>query len=165
VDRMDPAERATLHIRDISLLWANPERAKTIAGMHAALFSPPWDVDAIKTLLEHPYAAALLAIAGHTREPAGFVIAHIAGDEAEILSVGVVEKWQRHGLGRHLVEGLMRACQNTEARRLFLEVAVDNAPALRLYQALDFKPVGKRPRYYKRAQGDAVDALILSREF
>ncbi|MFX8477565.1 GNAT family N-acetyltransferase, partial [Acinetobacter baumannii] len=95
------------------------------------------------------YAASLIAIAARTREPVGFIIAQIPGDEAEILSVGVIDRWQRSGLGRRLVEGLIRAAQRAEARRIFLEVAVDNEPALRLYQSLDFERVGKRPRYYQ----------------
>ncbi|MFX4921938.1 GNAT family N-acetyltransferase, partial [Acinetobacter baumannii] len=72
----------------------------------------------------------------------GFIIAQIPGDEAEILSVGVIDRWQRSGLGRRLVEALIRAAQRAEARRIFLEVAVDNEPALRLYQSLDFERVG-----------------------
>ena len=133
--------------------------------MHAELFNPPWDEPAIKALLEHPAAAALIATAGPSREPAGFIIAQLAGDEAEILSVGVVTKWQRLGLGRRLIEGLVRAAQRAEARRLFLEVSVDNEAALRLYTSLDFRKVGLRPKYYKRPGETGVDALIMALEF
>lgn len=162
---METSDGPQRNLREISLLWASPEGAKVVAGMHEELLSPPWDEQAIRTLLEHPYAASLIAVAGETRAAAGFIIAQIPGDEAEIVSLGVVAKWQRMGLGRRLVEGLIRAAQRAEARRIFLEVAVDNEPALRLYQSLDFRRVGKRPRYYQRTQGPAVDAYILAREF
>lgn len=151
--------------RHISLLWASPDRAAEVTKMHADLFNPPWDEASIKKLLEHPAAAALIATAGPSREPAGFVIAQLAADEAEILSVGVVEKWQRHGLGRRLIEGLIRAAQRAEARRLFLEVSVDNEAALRLYGSLDFRRVGLRPKYYKRPGEQGIDALILALDF
>ncbi len=163
--RMEASDQPQRDLREISLLWASPDRASSLATMHAELFSPPWDQKAIQALLEHPFAASLVAIAGQTREPAGFIIGQIPGDEAEILSVGVVGSWQRSGLGRRLVEGLIRAAQRAEARRIFLEVAVDNEAALRLYQALDFQRVGKRPRYYQRGAGVAVDAYILAHEF
>ncbi|MEQ1695086.1 MAG: ribosomal protein S18-alanine N-acetyltransferase [Hyphomicrobiaceae bacterium] len=162
---MDRESQAVIDKRHISLLWASPDRAAEVARMHAELFNPPWDEPAILKLLEHPAAAALLATAGPTREPAGFVIAQLAADEAEILSVGVAQKWQRLGLGRRLIEGLIRAARRAEARRLFLEVSVNNVAALRLYESLDFRRVGVRPKYYKTPGQDAVDALILALDF
>ena len=134
-------------------------------SMHSELFTPPWDEPSILKLLEHPAAAALIATAGPSREPAGFVIAQLAGDEAEILSLGVAMKWQRLGLGRRLIEGLIRAAQRAEARRLFLEVSIDNEAALKLYQSLDFRRVGVRPKYYQRDGQAPVDALILALDF
>lgn len=162
---MDQEPPSALDARHVSLLWASPDRAHDVASMHAALFNPAWDETAILKLLEHPAAAALIATAGPAREPAGFVIAQLAADEAEILSVGVAHRWQGMGLGRRLIEGLIRAAQRAEARRLFLEVSTDNAAALRLYEKLEFRRVGVRPKYYKRPGHDAVDALILALDF
>ena len=57
--------------------------------------------------------------------------------------------------------GLMRAALDSawirDARSLFLEVAVHNAPALALYLGMGFQEVGRRPRYYK----NGADALVL----
>ena len=81
------------------------------------------------------------------REPralAGFVIGHIAADEAEILSIGVAPEWQRRGIGRQMVEGLVRAARRAEVKRLFLEVAADNEAAAALYKSLGFKKTGAR---------------------
>jgi [ribosomal protein S18]-alanine N-acetyltransferase len=162
---MEEKRPSALDARHVSLLWASPDRAPAIAAMHVELFNPPWDEASILKLLEHPAAAALVATAGPTRETAGFVIAQLAGDEAEILSLGVAMKWQRLGLGRRLIEGLIRAAQRAEARRLFLEVSVDNEAALKLYESLDFRRVGVRPKYYTRKDHAPVDALILALDF
>ena len=48
-------------------------------------------------------------------------------------------------------------------RELYLEVAEDNAAAQRLYRALGFATVGRRPGYYARPEIEAVDALTLRR--
>jgi [ribosomal protein S18]-alanine N-acetyltransferase len=162
---MDQQRPASLDVRHVSLLWASPDRAGDVARIHSEVFDPSWDEAAIYKLLEHPAAAALIATAGPKREPAGFVIAHLAGDEAEILSIGVALKWQRLGLGRRLIEGLIRAAQRAEARRLFLEVSIDNEAAIKLYESQDFRRVGMRPKYYKRPGQDSVDALILALDF
>jgi ribosomal-protein-alanine N-acetyltransferase len=47
------------------------------------------------------------------------------------------------------------------ADSMFLEVAVDNAPAIALYEAAGFAAVGRRPGYYDRGAAGRVDALIL----
>jgi ribosomal-protein-alanine N-acetyltransferase len=93
---------------------------------------------------------------------AGFLIAQIAADEAEILSIGVAPEWQRRGIARYMVEGLVRAARRAEVRRLFLEVAVTNTAANRLYQSLGFEAVGRRKGYYQRPGADPVDAVVLA---
>jgi [ribosomal protein S18]-alanine N-acetyltransferase len=157
------------NIKHISLLWAAPERSAEIAALHARLFVPPWDEPAVKSLLEHPAATSLVAVAndpkGKPDDPkilCGFIIGQLTADEAEILSVGVAPDWQRTGLGKMLVEGLMRAVKRGEAKRLFLEVAEDNTAAIALYRRLGFIETGRRQRYYVRPGKAAVDALNLA---
>lgn len=150
------------NIKNVSLLWAAPERAAEVAALHARLFSPAWDEAAILSLLEHPAATSLIAVAGDPKIIVGFVIGQLAADEAEILSIGTAPDWQRAGLGRKLVEGLARAAKRGEANRLFLEVAEDNAAALALYRGLGFNEVGRRKKYYERPGAAAVDALVLA---
>ena len=149
------------NLRHVSLLWASPERAEEIAALHARIFEPPWDSNSIKSLLEHPAATSLVAVAGEPKVVIGFIIGQLAADEAEILSIGVSPNWQRAGLGARLLEGLARAARRGEAKRIFLEVAEDNAPAVALYRKLNFVEVGRRKRYYERPGGKAVDALTL----
>lgn len=150
------------NVKHVSLLWAAPERAAEISDLHARLFDPSWNEESIKALLEHPAATSLIAVAGEPKIIAGFIIGQLASDEAEILSVGTAPEWQRFGLGRKLVEGLVRAAKRGEAKRLFLEVAEDNAAALALYRSMGFKEIGRRKKYYQRSTGDAVDALNLA---
>jgi ribosomal-protein-alanine N-acetyltransferase len=47
--------------------------------------------------------------------------------------------------------------------RLYLEVAEDNDDGRRLYAALGFEPIGRRPGYYARQNEPAVAALTLAR--
>ena len=150
------------NIKHVSLLWAAPERAAEIAALHARLFKPSWDAAAIQSLLEHPASTSLVAVAGEHKAVVGFIIGQLAADEAEILSVGSAPDWQRAGLGRMLVEGLIRAARRGEAKRLFLEVAEDNIAAAALYRSLGFDETGRRKRYYERPDGSAADALILA---
>lgn len=149
-------------LRYVSLLVATPDRAPDIAAIHAKLFDPAWDDAAVTALLDHPASAAYLAVLGQPKQTVGFVMSQIAGDEAEILSIGVAPDFQRSGLGRTMLEGLIRSLRRAEITKLFLEVAADNIPALVLYKKLGFDEIGRRKAYYHRVGAPAEDALNLA---
>lgn len=156
-------DAAALDPKYVSLLWAGPEHAAEIARLHGELFSPAWSEESVRTLLDHPASTAFLAVVGGPpKVVVGFVMAQLVADEAEILSVGVARSWQRRGLGRRLVEGVARAAQRAEAKKLFLEVAADNDAAMALYRRTGFLGTGLRRGYYARPGGDAVDAVTLA---
>ncbi|MEU7867945.1 ribosomal protein S18-alanine N-acetyltransferase [Dactylosporangium sp. NPDC049140] len=90
---------------------------------------------------------------------AGLAVA--APDEAWVQNIGVRKDAQRRGIGRRLLEALLAEAQRRGARQVLLEVAVDNAPAQRLYAEYGFEAVGIRRGYY---QPSNTDALVMSRE-
>lgn len=150
--------------RHISFLLAGPDRAAEIAALHAKLFDPAWDEAAVLALLDHPAAASYIALTGNPKLTIGFVMSQIAGDEAEILSIGVLPAVQRHGAGRAIMEALVRSLKRAEITRLFLEVAADNEAAKALYAKLGFKEIGRRKGYYQRTGGTPQDAINLALE-
>ena len=147
----------------VSLLWSTPDDARAIAELHATLFPTPWEADAVKALIEHPAAVSLIA-ALPGRKIVGFVIAQIAADEAEILSIGVAADAQRQGIGRKLVDGTVRAAARAEARRLYLDVAESNVAARALYAACGFSAAGHRKAYYTLPDGAREDGFLLARD-
>ena len=154
---------APLAPKHVSLLWASPDQAAEIAHLHGQLFSPGWSEESVRSLLDHPGSTAFLAVlAGQPPTTVGFVMAQLAADEAEILSIGVAPEWQRKGIGRRLVEGVARAVQRAEAKTLHLEVAADNDAAMELYRRAGFLGTGLRRGYYERPGSAPVDAVTLS---
>ena len=87
----------------------------------------------------------------------GMIMARIAADEAEILTLAVMPEQRRLGLARGLLAEAAVVAENCGAVALFLEVALRNAAARGLYEAAGFVVVGQRRRYY--ADGD--DALVM----
>ncbi len=82
----------------------------------------------------------------------------IAGDQAEILTVGVVPAARRRGIGARLLDALLAAARSRGAAEAFLEVRVDNLAAIALYERNRFAEVGRRRGYYDHGR---VDALVL----
>jgi ribosomal-protein-alanine N-acetyltransferase len=153
---------APVDYRYTSILWAGPEIAADIASMHKGLFPEAWDAASFEKLLSHPGSIAFFARVGAPPQMAGFVLAQMAADEAEILTIGVPVAHQRHGLARKLVEALARAARKSEVKRLFLEVGADNAAAIGLYTKAGFKRVGERKGYYVRAGRPPEDAIVMA---
>jgi ribosomal-protein-alanine N-acetyltransferase len=149
-------------LKHVSMLWASVDHAADLAALHATLFETAWDVAAFNALLSHPGSTSMVARVGNPQETIGFIIARLAADEAEIVTLGVGKPYQRAGIARRLIEGVARAARRAEAKRLLLEVAADNMPAAILYSRLGMVEVGRRPGYYQRASGPPVDALVLS---
>jgi ribosomal-protein-alanine N-acetyltransferase len=145
----------------VRLLRTGAERASEIAALHRLLFEPGWDEAAVARLLDRPASLAFVAEASGRAELAGFVLAQVAADEAEILSVGVSRSCQRAGLGSRLVAELVCRLRSLCVRELFLEVATDNAAALACYRKLGFTAVGVRTSYYARRANVRADAVVL----
>ncbi len=117
------------------------------------MFSDPWSANDFADCLA---SGIPFLVAEQQGAVAGYVIAHGAGDEGEILNLGVAPAHQRHGVGRALVEQVLALLARAGARVVFLEVRESNAVARRLYQSLGFAEVARRARYYRRPVEDAV---------
>ena len=84
----------------------------------------------------------------------------VDSDESWVQNIAVRRDAQRRGIGRVLLEALLAEAARRGTRKTLLEVAVDNAPAQRLYGSYDFEPVGIRRGYY---QPSNTDALVMMR--
>jgi ribosomal-protein-alanine N-acetyltransferase len=135
--------------------------ASLLGAIHAESLTTGWSADDIGRLLALP--GAFVAVASED-VPCGFALARTAADEAEIVTLAVVPGRRRRGIGRALVEGVLAEARRRDCRSVFLEVAADNEAARRLYQGCAFREVGRRPHYYSRPSGPAVDAAIMRRD-
>lgn len=162
---MRATEPAAMPVR---LLPVQVTMHKVVSALHGCCFDDSWNAFTVGQVMRMPGAFGYLAVLSGGADPAGdtpigFALASGAADERELLSIGVLPEYRRGGIGRQLVEMIIAESTNRGAARLFLEVAEDNAPAQRLYRALGFFAVGRRPGYYRRKSGPAVAALTLRR--
>ena len=139
----------------LAVRQAGPSDAELLAGLHHACFARPWDAVAMLAFASSPETLCLIGSAGM---PGGLLIARKAGDEAEILTFGVVPSFRNKGLGRALLRTATEHLRASGTKRLFLEVDEGNEAALRLYRSCGGEPVGRRQGYYDHG----ADAVIFS---
>lgn len=134
------------------MIAIGPAHAPALAAIHAAAFPPAerWDTRAMAELLAMPGAFGFIDARG------GFILARLAGGEAEILTLAIQPALRRQGRGRVLLD---RVLKHVGDSTVFLEVAADNAAAGSLYAAAGFVECGRRRDYY----GAGRDAVVLRR--
>lgn len=137
----------------MSMIRATPAHGAVMAAMHCLCFDPAecWSAEAFTTQLE------LAGVFGLIWEEAGLILARTAADEAEILTLGVVPRARRMGVGRQLLHGAEILAHEAGAITMFLEVSYQNPGAAALYQRAGYSLAGRRKRYY----ADGSDALVL----
>ncbi|MEM8855805.1 MAG: ribosomal protein S18-alanine N-acetyltransferase [Pseudomonadota bacterium] len=127
-----------------------------LEDIHAAAFIAPWSADEQAALAEHPGVKTFVARRGSmtsSRKPIGFITTRVAADEGEILTMAVLPRHRRAGVGRLLLDAAIRHLYAERVTTVFLEVDPSNEAALTLYRRAGFKTVGERKDYYETAEG------------
>lgn len=135
------------------IVVAGAADAEALGALHARAFVRPWAVPEIARLLDNPTAFALMAT---DSAPAGFVMAWVASGEAEVLTLAVLPKVRRRGIGVALVTAAAGVAAARGAEAMYLEVAEDNVAARALYAKLGFAESGLRRGYYSGGENAVV---------
>jgi ribosomal-protein-alanine N-acetyltransferase len=139
----------------MSPIAASPAHAAVMGALHALAFPPDerWDAGAFAMQLGLPGVFGLIL------PDAGFVLARVAADEAEILTIGIVPAMRGNGHGAMLLRAAEGQAAAAGAQKMFLEVSFKNLAARAMYRAAGYETVGRRARYYP----DGSDALMLGK--
>ena len=109
-----------------------------------------------------PMSGVSLMLARCNGETVGFSLFRIVADEAELLLIAVLPSHHRQGIGRLLLDDFMLRAQADGVSRVHLEVR-DRNPAIAMYRAAGFEPVGRRRKYYHGEDGRDFDALTFAK--
>jgi ribosomal-protein-alanine N-acetyltransferase len=127
---------------------------EVVSDLERDIFPDPWSARAFAEELAAEGRCYLVCQEG------GEVVAYagllVVGEDAHVVTLGVVPTRRRHGLGTLLMLHLAESALGAGAVNLTLEVRADNEAAQSLYLGFGFVPIGVRRRYYRDA-----DALIM----
>lgn len=152
---MTPGSAVRATVREVA-----PNDIAAIARIERASFGDPWSQESFRELLGMPAAIFLVATRPAENTVAGYVIAAIASDQAEILNLAVRPSDRRGGLGGELLDAAFSVLRSRGAREVFLEVRESNQAALGLYRSRGFTALSRRRNYYRNP---LEDALVLRR--
>ena len=86
----------------------------------------------------------------------GFLVARVVDTEWEIENIAVSGPARRRGLGTRLLGEFLDWARGEGALAVFLEVRESNRAARALYEKWAFVESGRRPRYYREPEEDAI---------
>lgn len=122
-------------------------------------FPIPWPERSYRfELSENPSSTLLVATreeAGHTRL-AGYVGFWLIVDEVHISTLAVHPRFRRQGIASGLLETALERAVLRGADFATLEVRVSNRAAIDLYHRFGFRVVGRRAKYYRDNDEDAL---------
>jgi ribosomal-protein-alanine N-acetyltransferase len=122
-------------------------------------FSDPWSRASFATSLREPHVRALGLVNG-AAELVGYGLATVIADEGEILNLAVARERRGKGYGRLILDALLKALWAEGVEKAYLEVRRSNEPAIALYRAAGFQPLGVRPGYYAIPREDALTMAL-----
>ena len=144
---------------------------EAVSRMELVSFTDPWSRSSFASLLGHRHVLFLVAdwragpphheAWGTSPEVGGYVVAWLAADEAEIANLAVTPTLRGLRIGARLLDTALAELMARGASAVYLEVRESNAAARRLYASRGFAEVGRRRKYYRRPQ---EDALVLRRD-
>ena len=123
-------------------------------------FSLPWPERAYQyELNDNP--ASLLWVAEINppegeRRVVGLAVAWLILDEAHIATLAVHPDFRRKGIGERLLLSILEDALLKGASQAMLEVRASNSAAINLYRRFGFEIAGRRLRYYRDNNEDAV---------
>ena len=136
---------------------ANLSDLSLIHQIEKRVFSDSWTKELIKQELIKP-SNALIIISEINGKVMGYFFSHIFKDEVHILNIAIDIPFQHQGLGKQLLDKIMK--KYLKEADVFLEVKRTNFPAINLYLSFGFEEIDIRQGYYT----DGQDAVIMSRK-
>ncbi len=137
------------------------EDLKQVLAIEEAVYPFPWTLGILQDCLHVGYCCWVVEL---DETIIGYGVMSVVIDESHILNLCIHPDWQGRGLGRKLIQRLLKIARQHGAEKAFLEVRENNRVALALYDKLGFAEIGRRQNYYPALDGEREDAMVMSLE-
>jgi [ribosomal protein S18]-alanine N-acetyltransferase len=121
-----------------------------------AVTAAHWTRQRYDTIFNQPNPRRVALVIEEELTIRGFLVGRVLEGEWEIENIAIVGQARRRGLGTRLVGEFLDLARAQGAEAVFLEVRESNQAARSLYEKWGFLEGGRRPRYYRDPEEDAI---------
>lgn len=122
----------------------------------------PWSQLSFETEVENPLSVFVVARDEGTEKIIGYGGIWLMYDVADITNIAVHPDYRGEGIGRKLLQLLIKIAREKRMSAITLEVRESNIPAQRLYESAGFEHCGIRKRYYQGKEDARIMTLEIS---
>jgi ribosomal-protein-alanine N-acetyltransferase len=145
-----------LHIRMMTL-----EDIPTVLALDQISFSLPWPERSFRFELTENTASRCW-VAEVDGRVVGMVVGWLLVDEMHIATIATHPDYRRQGIASKLLLYTLSKSMDEGARTSFLEVREGNQAAQEMYLKFGYEKTGRRKRYYRDNDEDAILMLLKS---
>lgn len=127
---------------------------RSILEIERVSFISPWSGDAFLQETRNP-ASHLLGVLEED-SLIGYICFWVVDREIHLLDIAVHPDKRGRGVARCLITEMIRVGRSKGIGQIWLEVRPSNRRAKRLYERIGFETVGRRIRYYRDTNEDAI---------
>ncbi|MGQ9511835.1 ribosomal protein S18-alanine N-acetyltransferase [Thermodesulfitimonas sp.] len=139
----------------VKVVPMEPEHLDAVMAIEKVSFPIPWRREAfLFEILLNETADYVVAL--HRGQVVGYGGMWLVLDEAHITNIAVHPDFRGRGIGRRILQELIKRAALRGATKMTLEVRPSNLIARKLYQEMGFEEKGVRKRYYQDNQEDAI---------
>ncbi|MBQ8827296.1 MAG: ribosomal protein S18-alanine N-acetyltransferase [Oscillospiraceae bacterium] len=132
--------------------YALKEDLSFLAEIEKECIPDPWSLNSFESEFERDGYVFLTE--EEYGEICGFITASRVLGEVSVYNVAVTEKYRRRGIAERLMSRLAEISDGAEF--ITLEVRESNNAAIRLYEKLGYKEVGRRKNFYSNPTENAI---------
>jgi ribosomal-protein-alanine N-acetyltransferase len=131
------------------------EDISAVVDLDQKSFSLPWPERSFRfELTDNP--ASRCWVAELDGKVVGMIVIWLIVDEAHVATIATDPEYRRQGIGRRLLAYALRRLITDGARSSFLEVRESNVAAQDMYRKFGYEVTGRRRRYYRDNDEDAI---------
>jgi [ribosomal protein S18]-alanine N-acetyltransferase len=139
-----------LYIRKMTL-----DDVPAVVELDHVSFSLPWPERSFRfELTDNP--ASRCWVAEVDGRVVGMLVAWLFVDETHIATIATHPEYRRQGIAKKLLAYTLQSAMREGAQSSFLEVRESNSSAQEMYRKFGYVEVGRRKRYYKDNDEDAI---------
>ena len=120
----------------------------------------PWSAGQYREEISAPTRLFVVALDDASRVIGYAGVFAPGGEEADVLTVGVVPMHRGQGIARELMARITQWAMEEGSIAMMLEVKTDNVEAISLYETLGYAKLNVRKDYF----GRGLDALVMRKE-
>ncbi len=140
------------------------EDLPTVVQIDRMSFSLPWPEQTYRYEITANPSARCLVAETDEKKIAAMIVSWIVVDELHIATFATHCNYRRKGIGSLLLTEALNDGRRLGMRRAFLEVRAGNEAAQAMYRKFGFAVTGRRPKYYRDNDEDAILMTLESLE-